>query len=146
MPYQDSNNPEFRPSDYLRQRRPERYSDSIILEEPHITKDLLEYHLDTLTSRNQDREFEHFARRLAEKEICPNLLPQTGPTGGGDSKVDSESYPVAEEIALRWYLWDELVWIGGFAAIEMNVSQWRDELLGRKDKVLGENGSARIGA
>jgi hypothetical protein len=31
------------------------------------------------------------------------------------------------------YLWDELVWIGGFAAIEMNVSQWRDELLGDKD-------------
>ncbi|MCH7637118.1 MAG: hypothetical protein IIA12_05545 [Proteobacteria bacterium] len=31
------------------------------------------------------------------------------------------------------YLWDELVWIGGFAAIEMNVSQWRDELLEEKD-------------
>jgi len=28
------------------------------------------------------------------------------------------------------YLWDELVWIGGFAAIEMNVSEWRGELLG----------------
>lgn len=27
------------------------------------------------------------------------------------------------------YVWDELVWIGGFAAIEMNVSEWRDELL-----------------
>ena len=27
------------------------------------------------------------------------------------------------------YLWDELVWIGGFAAIEMNVSDWRKELL-----------------
>ncbi len=27
------------------------------------------------------------------------------------------------------YVWDELVWIGGFAAIEMNVSQWRNELL-----------------
>lgn len=26
------------------------------------------------------------------------------------------------------YLWDELVWILGFAAIEMNVSEWRDEL------------------
>ena len=26
------------------------------------------------------------------------------------------------------YLWDELVWIGGFAAIEMNVSQWRQAL------------------
>lgn len=27
------------------------------------------------------------------------------------------------------YLWDELVWIGGFAAIEMNVAEWRQELL-----------------
>lgn len=27
------------------------------------------------------------------------------------------------------YLWDELLWIGGFAAIEMNVSEWRKELL-----------------
>ncbi len=26
------------------------------------------------------------------------------------------------------YLWDELVWIGGFAAIEMNLSEWRDEI------------------
>ena len=27
------------------------------------------------------------------------------------------------------YLWDELLWIGGFAAIEMNVSEWREELI-----------------
>ena len=26
------------------------------------------------------------------------------------------------------YLWDELVWIGGFMAIEMNISEWRDEI------------------
>ena len=31
------------------------------------------------------------------------------------------------------YLWDELVWIGGFAAIEMNVSEWRNELLGKQE-------------
>ena len=30
------------------------------------------------------------------------------------------------------YLWDELLWIGGFAAIEMNVSEWRKELLGEQ--------------
>jgi hypothetical protein len=36
-------------------------------------------------------------------------------------------------ILSHWvYLWDELVWIGGFAAIEMNVSEWRDELLGQQ--------------
>jgi hypothetical protein len=26
------------------------------------------------------------------------------------------------------YFWDELVWIGGFAAIEMNMNEWRDEI------------------
>lgn len=26
------------------------------------------------------------------------------------------------------YFWDELVWIGGFAAIEMNIREWRDEM------------------
>ena len=36
------------------------------------------------------------------------------------------------------YLWDELVWIGGFAAIEMNLSEWRNELLDDKDKSSGE--------
>jgi hypothetical protein len=64
---------------------------------------VFEYHLETLTPRKQKIEFEHFCRRLAENEICPNLILQTGPTGGGDSKVDAETYPVADEIALRWY-------------------------------------------
>ena len=31
------------------------------------------------------------------------------------------------------YLWDELLWIGGFAAIEMNLSEWREELIESKD-------------
>jgi len=26
------------------------------------------------------------------------------------------------------YLWDTVLWIGGFVAIEMNLSEWRDEL------------------
>ena len=31
------------------------------------------------------------------------------------------------------YTWDTLVWIGGFAAIEMNVSEWREELIEEKE-------------
>jgi hypothetical protein len=31
------------------------------------------------------------------------------------------------------YFWDELVWIGGFAAIELNLSEWRDEIAGKKN-------------
>jgi hypothetical protein len=33
------------------------------------------------------------------------------------------------------YAWDELLWIGGFAAIEMNLSEWRDEMV--EDAVPG---------
>ncbi len=47
-------------------------------------------------------DFERFARKLCEREICPNLVPTTGPTGGGDSKVDSETYPVADQISDTW--------------------------------------------
>jgi len=39
---------------------------------------------------------------LAEKELCPNLRPQTDPTGGGDSKVDSETIPLSGELAALW--------------------------------------------
>ena len=94
---------EYRPSDFMRARRPELFSDSRIFREIHLPRETFEYHLNTLTSRKQEIEFEYFCRRLAEKELCPNLLPQTGPTGGGDSKVDAETYPVADTLALRWY-------------------------------------------
>ena len=94
----------IRPSEFLRARRPELFSDSLIVGEPRLAREVFEYHLETLTSRKQEIEFESFCRRLAEKEICPNILPQTGPTGGGDSKVDAETYPVADDISSRWYV------------------------------------------
>ncbi|MEM7431499.1 MAG: hypothetical protein AAF351_06120 [Pseudomonadota bacterium] len=44
-------------------------------------------------------------------------------------------YAILLTIGVYWaslghwvYLWDEILWIGGFAAIEMNLSQWRDEI------------------
>jgi hypothetical protein len=93
----------FRPSDFMRARRPYLFSDTQVIGEPLLDRNFLEYHLETLTSRSQEKDFEHFSRKLAEKELCPNLLPQTGPTGGGDSKVDSETYPVSDAVSLRWY-------------------------------------------
>ena len=27
------------------------------------------------------------------------------------------------------YVWDEFVWIAGFAAIEMNIAEWRQDIL-----------------
>jgi len=95
--------PHLSPKAFLKARRPERFSDSRIKQSDDVDRSQLEYHIATITSRSQEKDFEHFARRLAEREICPNLRPQTGPTGGGDSKVDSETYPVAEQLTLTWY-------------------------------------------
>lgn len=94
----------FSPKAYLRARRPELFSDSVIEQSNRLDRSILEYHLETLTKRSQETDFEHFARKLAEREICPNLIPHTGPAGGGDSKVDTETFPVADALALTWYI------------------------------------------
>ncbi|WP_321840816.1 hypothetical protein [Paraburkholderia bannensis] len=90
------------PVSYMRSRHPDSFSDSEITSTFELTQGLLEYHLETLTSRSQETEFAYFARRLAEKEICPNLRAQTGPTGGGDSKADSETIPISGGLAELW--------------------------------------------
>ena len=93
----------FSPREFMSKRRPEVFSDSVEKQQPILDRSQLEYYLTTLTSRNQEVEFASFAQKLAERTICPNLRPQTGPTGGGDSKVDSETYPVSDFLALTWY-------------------------------------------
>ncbi len=92
------------PRELMRARHPDLFSDSVVEERPILARPVFEYHLETLTARKEEYQFEHFCRLIAEKEICPNLRVQTGPTGGGDSKVDSETYPVAKEISDRWWL------------------------------------------
>ena len=94
---------QFSPRNFLRARRPERFSDSKVRSQSRLDRSFLEYQLDTITSRSQEVAFEDFARQLLQKEVCPNLLPHTGPTGGGDSKVDSETYPVADAISAAWF-------------------------------------------
>ena len=94
----------MKPSEFMRNQHPDLYSDSQCEEVPSLTHNQLEYHLNTLTNRSEETVFEHFCRHLLEAEVCPNLIPQTGPTGGGDSKVDSETYPVSEKISERWYV------------------------------------------
>jgi hypothetical protein len=38
------------------------------------------------------------------------------------------------------YLWDEFVWIMGFALIDMNISEWRDEII--EEKAAASSGAA----
>ena len=92
------------PREYMRSRRPEQFSDSTQENERVLDRTILEFHLGTLNDRRQHGAFETFARRLCEKEICPNLLPHSGSDAGGDSKVDTETYPVSPKISAAWFV------------------------------------------
>lgn len=92
-----------RQTEAFKKMHPEQFSDSKIIQKGKLDRNFLDFYFETLTSKGLDKAFEGFCRHIAEVEICPNLLPQTGPTGGGDSKVDSETYPVAEAISALWY-------------------------------------------
>lgn len=117
------------PRAFLRARKPHYFSDSSPATQPRLDRPFLEYFISRLTSRSQEADFETFARRLCERELCPNLLPHTGPTGGGDSKVDSETYPVSLDIADAWYVGEARAaaterWAFAFSA----KADWRSKL------------------
>jgi hypothetical protein len=133
------------PITYMRSRHPDLYSDSETIIRPQLTEDILEYRLQTLTNRNQETEFAYFARRLAQKEICPNLRPQTGPVGGGDSKVDSETIPVSSDVADVWVGTDPVAaterWAFAFSA----KKDWKTKAAQDVEKIAGTNrGYTRI--
>ena len=88
----------------MREYRPELYSDSSDKVVYRLDQNQLEYHLESVTARNETHEFEVFCRKLCERAICPNLRPSTGPEGGGDSKADTETYAVAEELSQMFYV------------------------------------------
>jgi len=118
----------------MRARRPELFSDSTEKHEPHISSEAFELQLDSITNKKRELDFENFCRRLSEKELCPNLVPQTGPIGGGDSKVDTETYPVSNEISLRWYEGNESAakerWGFAFSAKKAWRSKARSDVKG----------------
>ena len=96
-------NAKFSPKEFLKNRRPEKFSDSIVLEKNILDRPVFEHHLATLNKRNQELAFEDYAKRICEKVVCPNLLAQTGPVAGGDGKVDTQTFPVSEQNQLMWY-------------------------------------------
>lgn len=96
----------IRPSAFMRDLRPELYSDTSNRVRYSLTASELEFALETVTTRNDTNKFETFCRRLCQRSICPNLRPQSGPEGGGDSKADADTFPVANEVSERFFLGD----------------------------------------
>jgi hypothetical protein len=121
----------YSPREFMKMRRPERFSDTLIIKKSTLNRSILEYKLDVITSNSQEQEFQNFCFKLAQLEIAPNLRPQTGPSGGGDSKADSETYPVSDFTRLNF--WEGIAndsadrWAFAFSA----KKKWIDKV--RKD-------------
>ena len=88
----------------MRKLRPELYSDTVDRPLYILDRPMLEFQLETMTSRNEHQRFEIFCRKLCQRVICPNIRPQSGPEGGGDGKTDADTFPVAEAIADLTYV------------------------------------------
>lgn len=89
---------------YYRDLHPEQFSDSICQYEVELTPELFDFQISRLSTDQKQDLFENFCRRLIIKLLTPNLRPQTGPTGGGDGKVDSETYEVSEDTSSKWFV------------------------------------------
>lgn len=89
-----------------RHYRPWKFSDSKVVRKAELTKEVFQYQMDRLSNDMKQDQFENLTRSLALRFVTPNLIPQTGPTGGGDGKTDLETHPVADEIAEKWYVTD----------------------------------------
>ncbi len=124
----------MRPSEYMRMARPELFSDSGGRSAYRLDRAVFDHHLETLTSRNQHQAFELFCRDLCGRLICPNLKPATGPEGGGDSKADTETISVAEEIKVLHYIGQPAAgqerWAFAFSAKEDWASKVRSDVAG----------------
>lgn len=125
------------PSEFYKQRRPEFFSDSEIVTQVALPREYLSFELNKISTNQKQDEFETLCRRLAEKFISPNLIPQVGPTGGGDGKTDSETYPVSETISNRWFTpengWDkDENWAFAISAKE----EWKGKAKGDVKKIV----------
>ncbi|MDR3006842.1 MAG: hypothetical protein LBV59_02845 [Sphingobacterium sp.] len=125
------------PSQFYRGQRPEYFSDSKTVSKVVLPREQLDYILSQLATNQKHDNFESLCTKLAEKLIIPNLIPQVGPTGGGDGKTDSETYPVSSFVSERWYIgenkWNESEnWAIAISA----KSEWKSKVKSDVKKIV----------
>ena len=87
----------FSPNSYYREVHPEFFSDTVVHYETPLTSELFDYKMSILSTKKMQSDFESFIVAVAKRLITPNIKPQSGPDGGGDGKVDAETYEVSDE-------------------------------------------------
>lgn len=125
---------------FYKKLNPELFSDSKVVKKGNLSEDYFSYFLESLTSQSKEKEFEDYCRQIVGVTICPNLLPQTGPTGGGDSKVDSETIPVSESLAESWISgYGDLAYKERWAFAISAKKEWKPKFKSDVKKIIGTN-------
>ncbi len=92
------------PNEFYRKLRPNNFSDSSEESEAVMTEEVAKFELSKITTDCKTEEFETLCRKLSERFITPNLIPQTWPTWWWDWKTDSETHPVSSDISIRYFV------------------------------------------
>lgn len=122
------------PFKLYRKMRPYYFSDSRANHE--MTPELFEFTMSKLSTDMKQDLFEDLTRQMVCKLITPNLIPQTGPTGGGDGKTDIETHPVDEEISDKWYYADACKGNQKWAFAISCKSEWKPKIESDVKKIV----------
>ncbi len=126
------------PYEYYRKCRPDYFSDTKVVYKATLKEEQFQYIMDRLSNDMKQDLFENLTKSLVLRFVTPNIIPQTGPTGGGDGKTDLETHPVADEISERWYVSD-----GGCRGSEKwafaisSKEDWESKVKGDVKKIVG---------
>lgn len=121
---------------YYRRLRGYLFSDTEIIYETKLTREVFDLKLQQLSQDKKQSEFENFALAAAARMVTPNIKPQTGPDGGGDGKVDGETYPVDKSISDKWWVTDGCTGNQRWAIAISVQKKWKAKVTGDVKKVV----------
>ena len=121
---------------YYRRLRSNLFSDTEIVYETKLTKEVFDLKLQQLSQDKKQSEFENFALAVASRLITPNIKPQTGPDGGGDGKVDGETYPVDKSISDKWWVSEGSTGEERWAIAISAQKKWEKKVTGDTKKIV----------
>lgn len=125
------------PFGYYRKLRPENFSDTTITYEVPLTQELLDLQLNLLSTKKLQSSFEEFIIAIAKRVITPNIKPQTGPDGGGDGKVDAETYEVSNDISDKWYSLEDTARGKEYWAFAISCKkEWKTKIKSDIEKII----------
>lgn len=123
------------PYQLYRKMRPEYFSDSHT--EKAMGEDMFRFYMSNLSKDMKQDQFEEMTKQMVGKLVTPNLIPSTGPAGGGDGKTDLETYSVDDAISEKWYYSDACKGNEKWAFAISCKEDWKAKIQSDVQKIVG---------